>query len=69
MPKRESLYQRKSKENANKYHFVNERSSFGEFIEYLLFIYHLYLLGSVAHMEVCLDAALDGAKPNAFWIF
>jgi len=28
--------------------------------------YHLYLLGSGAHILVCLEAALDGAKPRAF---
>ena len=50
--------------------FNNLSSSFMAFIESLkLRHYHLYLLGSVAHMEVCLEAARDGANPNAFWIF
>ena len=31
--------------------------------------HHLYLLGSGVHMLVCFDAAREGAKPNAFWMF
>ncbi len=38
-------------------------------LEHSAFLHHLYLFGSGPHMLDCLEAALEGANPSAFWMF